>query len=1240
MADLTRLYDQNGIAFSSEPPSRYQGLEWLRDPNTFGNQAECVSYLLQLEDEGFIQHDENSAVLSWDTIYKLRTLPEHTASVSLLGLPPIDSITPNLSSSGGLTDLRFSIAISGWRRANGLPVGHQVTTNGAIATVDGTKVLLPELSWCLVREIKTYAALPQSQKGGDLNRHYWGHIRSLAIAAHAGLDHFLTNTVVLTPEKLQLNLRKIEIGRTRVVEVIPEFHGAPSGWLRAFDGYDHVQDHYQIPDGIGLVQILIEPAVKTVLAEIKRMPGRRVAGSRAEAFIRNPFALLGDDANTVISENEFEEAREEAGIYFNRFTTQTVRDDVGICGLTLIIESSHKGVVATESYKFESPDELKEFVREFEDKLSRGMQCCSWQGWDLEFLGDAEDQLRTVRDTFAEWTRPRPQVRLSDVYDLSRYTERIKEIGEEKPYYSPYIARQNEDEGWFPDNVITGFFWTPEGSTEAIGLRLDAKEISRIESDIAKAKAEGNHTLNIPGCPKPIGLQEAESLVASLRAAIVDVNNQAFPKPVESRQSSAEVRRPPTLVLKPNIERIEYTEERRRAALAKESDPAPHLPKALKPDVKLLDHQRKGIAWLQHLWEQSPEFCRGVLLADDMGLGKTLQLLTFIAKCFEVNPRLEPVLIVAPVSLLVNWEEEINKFFMPGHLKIVTLYGDELANKKLRRDEIDGGLVAEGLTKFLRQGWRRDANVILTTYETLRDLEFSLASEHWSIMICDEAQKIKNANALVTRAAKKQNVRFKIACTGTPVENTLADLWCLFDFIQPGLLGALNDFSTKYRRPIEAKTEEEKIRVDELRKLIEAQLIRRTKREVAKDLPQKLIVDSCKSIEISPFQKSLYSRAISQFKSQSSVLGKQKINNHLGLLHYLKRICADPQPIGQLAHSTEAFGDYAVKSPKMRWLIAELKKIRTLNEKAIIFTEYRDIQRLIQSYVQEQFGFPPDIINGDTTASSQCSLNRQKRINIFQDKPGFCVIILSPLAVGFGVNIQAANHVIHYTRMWNPAKEDQATDRAYRIGQTKNVFVYCPTISDPSFKTFDKRLDELLERKRSLSEDMLNGTGELAVNEFGSIDDVDGVPVVQDRSITLDDVVNMDADTFEVLCLVLWKKQGYPIVHLTKKSGDGGVDVVAIKDKDGALIQSKSSQEEGKELGWEAVKDVVAGEAAYKIKHPGVAFTKFSVTNQFFNRDARHQAEVNNVRLVNQGNLLELLQKYSVTLFEIEQYLR
>jgi SNF2 family DNA or RNA helicase len=349
-------------------------------------------------------------------------------------------------------------------------------------------------------------------------------------------------------------------------------------------------------------------------------------------------------------------------------------------------------------------------------------------------------------------------------------------------------------------------------------------------------------------------------------------------------------------------------------------------------------------------------------------------------------------------------------------------------------------------------------------------------------MVCDEAQKIKNPSAMVTRAAKKQNVQFRIACTGTPVENTLTDLWCLFDFIQPGLLGSLSEFGKRYRRPIEAATDEERMRVDELREMISLQLLRRTKKEVAKDLPAK--VETCHPLTISSMQLQHYRRVMTELKRESD--GRK----HLEMIQVLRRVISDPFAFNVAEAERTSVEEILEHNPKMRWLIDELRNIRSVDEKAIVFCEFRSLQRMIQRCIARLMDVHADIINGDTSSDAGNANSRQKRIRHFQDQPGFGVIILSPLAVGFGVNIQAANHVIHFSRTWNPAKEDQATDRAYRIGQTKDVHVHYPIIGSTDFTTFDEKLHELLTWKRGLSEDMLNGAGELKAEDFGSLSEV------------------------------------------------------------------------------------------------------------------------------------------------------
>ncbi|MEK6750350.1 MAG: SNF2-related protein [Pseudomonadota bacterium] len=1210
-ATLHTEYHETGVVFSVMPA------DWLNAPYSYSAQSDQMALLAQLAEEGFAEPDGDALCLPWDSLYQLLAIEDYRDSFSLLGLPPLEVWRPKLESRGGLTDAGFSIILAGWVDSNNCPVQGNADIKGAVLKCGQREILLPEAAWKTVRALGEFHRRPQEQCNADSNRRVWANIRRHALAAKADLSDFLHKTVVLTPERLNIVLRKTPFGDSKTVEVIPEFEGQPGSWLERFDSNNTVLELYQIPDGAGLSHVLLSPEAQTVLREIKRMPGRRVAGERAEAFLRNPIAVLGPDAAKVLDPEQFEQARENAGISYARFTARVERDAGGFpVDCALLVEESIAGDIRSETLPLAGEDELLKFIEKLKGRIVQGAQCCFWEGYDLEILGDTPDQLLLLESVLRDLRR-KQWLSTAEVFDLTRYAAgKIEGIGEERPYYSVFIARKNDDSGWFPDNIVCGFSFVPEGETAPVDLPLIEAGLKKFQRECEQAKSEKQASFDYPGCPKPIPVAEAEQMISIIGEAAQEVGAGKMPK-------IARDRKPRTgLILKPNIVQVDY--EERRGVLAMPSGRQAKLPGSLKVGTELKDHQFSGVAWLQHLWSLSPQVCRGALLADDMGLGKTLQLLTFIAACLEESPAADPFLIVAPVSLLENWREEMEKFFKPGTFPLLTLYGSDLTQLRAPRDGMDDELLG---IKLLRRDWLGNAKVVLTTYETMRDLEFTLAAQKWSAVICDEAQKIKNPNAMMTRAAKKQNVRFKIACTGTPVENSLADLWCLFDFIQPGLLGALNEFGSTYRKPIEAETEEQKQRVEELRSIIEPQLLRRIKADVAKDLPKKTIVETCLNLPISERQRNYYANSIALHRKQSAEDVGSK--NHLGLLLYLRRLCADPQPRGQLSNPSIPMSEIECHSPKMKWLMTELEKIKARNDKVIIFCELRDVQRLLQRAISERFEFAPAIINGDTSTNSKSAVSRQKQIRRFQEKSGFGVIILSPLAAGFGLNIQAANHVIHFTRTWNPAKEDQATDRAYRIGQSKEVFVYCPTVVAEDFRTFDSKLNLLLEWKRGLSGDMLNGVGDLSQNDFGDLEAPGGATVFDNTLITVADTAAMTGDAFESLCAVLWSKLGYK-TYKAGGTGNGGVDIVAFSGNKGVLIQCKTSSIEGQALGWDAIKEVAAGAAAYEAKHAGVVFKKVAVTNQFFNGAAKVQAALNSVELFDHHSLKNLLEKYPV----------
>ena len=1198
------------------------------------NSPLAIHALNELAGSGLAEEEAGGFRIRWEDLYALLGDAERATSLASLSIPSVGNLRPRLRSANSLDDPEFEIAIDGWLDNDGRTSAMKL---GGVARTGMGLQLLPLASFLLTKCVDDF--WKQGERTADSNRFYWGRIRTLAVRANAGLDRFLADTIVLTPDKLQVKLVDSDIAGSSVVDVQPWFLGAPENWLNHFDRSSKVKDRYQIATEQGLVEVLITPQVKSVLSAIKAMPGRRTAGAAAERFLHNPFATLGPDAVEVLDEQQFDDARREAGIDFERFAARITMPNEEVAEVGVVMERMSEDSGNCVYERFQSPADLRSFIARVESKLETGSQLCEWRRHRLELTGDTAAELSLLKSAYGAWTKPKVSIRAVDVLDLTRYSQRIFGIGVQPRIVSPYIAVQSGEDPWFPEPPLSAessiLVSVPIDTERTLELLIDSKVFKTIKQAASDAEAAGHDSVSIPGHPNAVPLAAAKAIVTELETRFGKLEG-GITRPRSSKpKNTGDVLQRKELLLRANIAKPEFAEER-ACELQLAPNTLPRLPKCLKSSVTLKDHQISGVAWLQNLFGKAPDQCRGAVLADDMGLGKTLQLLTMICEAVEENPKLDPILIVAPVSLLENWKEETEKFFGPERPRILTLYGSALDSLRAPRHSIELELIEQGFAKFLQPNWLGDAQLVFTTYETLRDLEFSLAAVRWSMMVCDEAQKIKNPAAMVTRAAKKQNVRFRIACTGTPVENSLADLWCLFDFIQPGLLGFLNEFGATYRRPIECETEEQKARVDQLRTLIAPQILRRTKRDVAKDLPPKIVVEEPRTLKLSAHQRELYGNALEQFKLRRDPTTSSPFKNHLGLLHFLRRLCIAPDPESRSAAS-EPLSSYRKKNPKIDWLVTTLRKIEANGEKVIVFCEFRETQILLAHYIEHEFKFRPDIINGDTDATASAADSRQKRIKRFQARDGFGVIILSPIAVGFGVNIQAANHVVHFSRTWNPAKADQATDRAYRIGQTKPVYVYYLVVCAADFTTFDVKLDHLLERKRALSTDMLNGCGDLSPSDFTDIVQIDDR--VFDERITLDDATRLNPLEFEALIAALWKKQGFRTVALTPRTGDGGIDVIAKTVNVGVLIQCKSSRTDGTHLSWEAIKDVVTGEAKYRFEHPGVAFTKVAVTNQFFNDNARLHAELNHVQLVDQTSLAQLLDNHHVVRGDIEALL-
>lgn len=1024
-------------------------------------------YWESLADEEITYQSDDNYILPWEELFQIKQDPDHSDVINLLNLPLANDLYPIIRSENGLSDSGFQIILDGWCDKNKVKFKGSVKRTGAIISITGKECLLNESTWKLLEKIKEFSRITDKDK--SLNQKYWAQIRSLANKSEANLDEFLRKTIVLAPEELQLNLRKNLVSTESVVEVQPDFKDSPSNWLQTFDKYNQVQDEYTIslPEG-GLAHVIIEPQVKSVLNEIKKMPNRRIAGERAQTFLHNPFAQLGEDAVEVISPDGFEQSKEEAEIYSYRLLIDKSYDELlhfNSAQLTLHENSSR----AQDPVLLELSNlaQAQHFIATYE----RSSPVFLWAGYSIDRSNYLDNQVEELKSDLEKIQQYDNELQAKTVLDLSNYSDRVIGIGEAEKLSSEAIQKDSGESEWLPQNFI-------DGSADLSQFTSDNTDASTelLEQRIQHAEAEGESFVLHPDSNVSIPLDGAKKLLDELRDS---KSGDPVENDIEQEQPKAdETKKKSTLLIANNIDEADFTKKRAETLTFDESNrPQARLPSSFRSqEFSLKNHQEYGIAWLQNLYQYAPIQVSGCLLADDMGLGKTLQLLCFIGEYLETTEDKKPALVVAPVSLLENWEAEINRFFSAKFGKVLSLYGDNLKQRKIPKHLISSQLRNDyGITNLLEENWLGGADIVLTTYETMRDLEFSLGRVDWSIMICDEAQKIKVPTAMVTKAAKAQKADFKIACTGTPVENSLVDLWCLFDFIQENLMGSLSEFNKEYRRPIEKKDDEDNAIIDYLRKLIEPQVLRRMKHDVA-ELPAKHEINDCKNIKISTLQRTLYKQVSNDYRSLSEQGHKGVM---LKALHDMRMICAHPLNLQEQATIKD--------SPKAEWLINTLENIKQKDEKVIIFTEFRAIQVFLKRLLLERFGLNVTTVNGDSNTNSRVGLTRQGIIDKFQEIDGFNVIILSTVAVGFGVNIQKANHVIHYTRSWNPAKEDQATDRAYRIGQDKEVYVYYPSIAADDFETFEIKLDKLLSSKRSLADDMLKPNVELTQELIQSI---------------------------------------------------------------------------------------------------------------------------------------------------------
>ncbi|WP_210571824.1 DEAD/DEAH box helicase [Streptomyces sp. GESEQ-4] len=450
--------------------------------------------------------------------------------------------------------------------------------------------------------------------------------------------------------------------------------------------------------------------------------------------------------------------------------------------------------------------------------------------------------------------------------------------------------------------------------------------------------------------------------------------------------------------------------------------------------ARLRDYQLRGLAWLDLMTSLGLGGC----LADDMGLGKTITLIALHLK----RARSEPTLVICPASLLGNWQREITRF-APG-VPVRRFHGPDRT-----LDDLDGGFV-------------------LTTYGTMRSAAPALAQQAWGMVVADEAQHVKNPYSATAKALRTIPTPARVALTGTPVENNLSELWALLDWTTPGLLGPLKSFRSRHARAVENGEDEEA--VERLARLVRPFLLRRKKSDpgIVPELPPKTETDH--PVPLTREQASLYEAVVRE--SMLAIETAEGIGRRglvLKLLTSLKQICNHPA----LYLKEEIRGDgHAARSGKLALLDELLDTLLAEDGSALVFTQYVGMARLITSHLATR-AVPVDLLHGGTPVPE-----RERMVDRFQSG-ATPVLVLSLKAAGTGLNLTRAGHVVHFDRWWNPAVEEQATDRAYRIGQTQPVQVH-RLITEG---TVEDRIAEMLESKRALADAIL-GSGESALTEL------------------------------------------------------------------------------------------------------------------------------------------------------------
>ena len=750
---------------------------------------------------------------------------------------------------------------------------------------------------------------------------------------------------------------------------------------------------------------------------------------------------------------------------------------------------------------------------------------------------------------------------------------------------------------WFPVDGEEVELYTIEIPGQDRPLRVHRKDVAQLRTDVEAARAAGEPTFEFGGQTFPL-LPDVESTISTLAGHVT-------PPPAKGAKAGGDKGKLLVLRAAENEEDLLFNARLRdpKGTLSRTEADAP-----LKTEP--MPHQVDGIAWLRQAFLSGMP---GVLLADDMGLGKTFQVLAFLnwLRSNEHGAR-RPILVVAPKKLLDVWRDQIAEHLgVEGLGTPVLAYDENLKHLKVATGK-DGQLGRHTLDVAAL----RNADWVLTTYETLRDYHFSFGAVRFRIGIYDEAQKMKSIASLVNNAAKCQQPDFTILMTGTPIENSVMDLWTLMDIAWAGFLGMSGkEFAKTYGEdPDQADLDLLKSKligpVTIGEQVCPSVMLRRFKSTTLEGLPKKTEVPWRE--EMSPEQVRAYDAVVADQQSRRVPALQALQALRAAAFHPDLRMPKVPDDHRHLVQVSARF------RALFKILDAAFKK----GERVLVFIDLRKGQDVLRELIRVRFQLKrhPQVINGDTATKALDVIKSE-----FQKGHGFEVLLLGPRSAGFGLTLTAANHVVHLNRWWNPAVEDQCSDRVYRLGQDKDVFIHVPMAIHPGLKegSFDEVLHEMLTKKRSLSREIVVPTT-MTEDDFKLMFAklVGGKPA-QDGSLAGLDTMGWRG--FEAWTADQFAAAGYQ-AHTTPNSGDRGADIVlrppAGRRVSGVICQCKHRALGEGFIDEEAIHEVLKAGPDYEAKYDWLRGPLLvAVTNGTFTPTALKLARSMGVMVVDRSGI-------------------